>query len=228
MTEFNTNPANQAEKLISDVFGALEHEADPTIARLRFENKLALRPKPRRRMNTTIKVLAFLTGLLLLASWAGSRNFSPWDDGQLITFRAPVDFVPSEYPHWMAIFANHSAELSDVGGHSLVVDYSQGRDGRYYFQLGIIGINYTEASSWVRKMLNDVPELNDESFTVTQPLLPYRVSVNEMIAFNLFGDTYSEEQKVMQAWRAAGEQPRVIFLVAKTKDYQGKVSELIY
>ncbi len=229
MTEYNGRPDNPAEKLISDVFGSLEREADPVIARLHLENRLRHGAQPRHRgISTTIKVLAFLTALLVLVSWAGTRDFSPWDDGQLITFRAPADFQPSDYPHWMAIFANHSAELSEVGGHSLVVDYSQGDNGRYYFQLGVIGINYTEATSWVRDLLTDIPEIQDETFTVTQPLLPYRVSVNEMIAFNLFGDTYSEEQKVMDAWRAAGEQPRVIFLVAKTKDYQGKVSELIF
>lgn len=227
MTDFNSRPDSAAERLIGDVFGALEHEADPTVGRLHLENQLRQRPH-RHRIGAGVKVLAFLTALLVFAGWAGNQSVTPWDDGQLITFKAPVDFVPSDYPHWMAIFANHSAELSDMGGHSLVVDYSQDESGRYYFQLGIIGINYTEANSWVRDVISGVPELENTRYAITQPLLPYRVSVSEMIAINLFGDSYAKERRVMEAWRAAGEQPRVIFLVAKTKDHQGDVSSLIY
>lgn len=227
MTEFNTKPVDTAEKLIGSVFGSLEREADPTIARLHFEHQLKRR-QPRRGTRTAIKVMAFLTGLILLAGWAGSQHVTPWDDGQLITFKAPADFEPSDYPHWMAIFANNSAELSDLGGHSLVVDYSRDASGCYYFQLGIIGISYTEANSWTRSVLSSVPDLEETQYAITQPLLPYRVSVREMVAFSLLGDSDSEERKVMEAWRAAGEQPRMIFLVANTKDYAGDVSSLIY
>lgn len=227
MTDYNGKPDSAAERLIGDVFATLEREADPTIARLHLEKRLANRVKPP-RVRTGFTVLAFLAALLVFAGWAGNQSITPWDDGQLITFKAPVDFAPSDYPHWMAIFANHSAALAESGGHSLVVDYSRDAAGRFYFQLGIIGLSYTEANSWIRDVFAGVPELEDAQYAITQPILPYRVSVREMIAINLFGDAYAKERRVMDAWRAAGEQPRVIFLVAKTKDHQGDVSSLIY
>jgi len=72
------------------------------------------------------------------------------------------------------------------------------------------------------------PALSDRPYTITQPLLPYNVSVREMIAFTLFGDSSAEERKVVSAWRAAGERPQHIILIAKTSDYAKRVSMLRY
>jgi hypothetical protein len=225
MSEFNEKPDGVAEELISGVVRELAGRADPQIARLRLERRLKQAPR-RSRMNTMIKVLAFFTGLILLGGWASQQSFAPWDDGQLITLKAPAEFVPAEYPRWTAVFANHAEELYNMGGHSLVVDYKELEDGGYYFQLGIIGISYSEANGWLRGVMADVPALSGTPYSITQPLLPYQLSVREMIAFDLFGDNLGEERKVVAAWRAAGERPSHIYLIAKSKDYPRRVSML--
>jgi hypothetical protein len=225
MSEFDIKPDGVAERLIAGVVRELSQRADPQIARLRLERRLKNAPR-RSHVSTAVKVLAFFTGLILLGGWASQQSFAPWDDGQLITLKAPAEFVPAEYPRWTAVFANHTEKLYNMGGHSLVVDYKQLDDGDYYFQLGIIGISYSEANDWLRGVMADVPALSGTPYSVTQPLLPYQLSVREMIAFDLFGDNLGEERKVVAAWRAAGEWPSHIYLIAKSKDYPRRVSML--
>lgn len=225
MSDFNTKPENNAERLIRGVFDRLAGEADPVIARLQLENTLSRRPR-RRRVRTAIKVLAFITGLLVLGGWASGAPVIGWDDGQLITIEAPDSFIPASYPHWVGVFANHAEALEEHGGQSLIVDYRQGTDETYFLQLGIIGVSYSEANDWLRDVMRAVPELKGTPYTITQPLLPFRVSVREMVAFSLLGQTEAEERKVVEAWRAAeAQRQRVrmgrhaqIALIARTND----------
>lgn len=227
MNDFNTKPDSSAEKLIAGLFDRLERETDQPIVRARLERQLGIAPG-RSRVGTAVKVLAFITGLLLLGSWASHAQVGGWDDGQMITVEAPDGFTPAAYPYWAGLFANHAKELQEHGAQSLVLDYKLGQDGTYFLQLGIIGVNYTEANSWLRDVMSATPELMDRQYSITQPLVPYNVSVREMIAFSFMGDTLAEERKVVAAWRAVGEQPQHIFLIAKTKDYARRVSMLNY
>jgi hypothetical protein len=226
MTDFNAKPDGAAENLIGGLFSRLEGECNPRAARLRLERRL---DKPRRRrIGTAVKILAFVTGLLLLGGWASQAPVAGWDDGQLITIEAPDGFTPASYPYWAALFANHAQALEEHGGQSLVLDYRLGRNDDYYLQLGIIGVNYSEANAWLRDVMAETPALSNRPYTITQPLVPYNVSVREMIAFALLGDSSAEERKVVSAWRAAGERPQHIFLIAKTSDYARRVSMLEY
>jgi len=227
MTEFNSKPDSTAERLIGGLFGRLEGECNLPVVRLRLERQL---DGGRRRggFSLAVKLLAFTTGLLLLSGWASQAQVAGWDDGQLITIQAPDGFTPASYPYWAGLFANHAQALEQHGGQSLVVDYRLGHDDLYYLQLGIIGVNYSEANSWLRDLMAETPALSDRPYTITQPLVPYNVSVQEMIAFALFGDSSAEERKVVSAWRAAGERPQHIFLIAKTSDYAKRVSMLEY
>jgi len=226
MTDFNTKPDCAAEHLIGGLFSRLEGECNPRATRLRLERRL---DKPRqRRVGTAVKILAFVTGLLLLGGWASQAPVAGWDDGQLITIEAPDGFTPAAYPYWAALFANHAQALEEHGGQSLVLDYRLGQSDDYYLQLGIIGVNYSEANAWLRDVMAETPALSDRPYTITQPLVPYNVSVREMVAFALLGDSSAEERKVVSAWRAVGERPQHIFLIAKTSDYAKRVSMLEY
>jgi len=226
MTDFNAKPDTAAEALISGLFSRLEGECNPRAARLRLERRL--HKPPRRRIGTAVKILAFATGLLLLGGWASQAPVSGWDDGQLITIEAPDGFTPASYPYWAGLFANHAQALEQYGAQSLVLDYRRGHNDEYYLQLGIIGINYSQANSWLRNVMAARPVLSDRPYTITQPLVPYNVSVREMIAFALLGDSAAEERKVISAWRAAGERPQHIYLIAKTSDYAKRVNLLEY
>lgn len=227
MTEFNNKPDSTAERLIGGLFDRLAGECDAPIVRLRLERQLR-GGRRRDRLSLAVKLLAFTTGLLLLGGWASQAPVAGWDDGQLITIQAPDGFTPESYPYWAGLFANHALALEQHGGQSLVVDYRLGRDDTYYLQLGIIGVNYSAANSWLREVMAVTPALSDRPYTITQPLVPYNVSVREMVAFTLFGDSSAEERKVVSAWRAAGERPQHIFLIAKTSDYAKRVSMLEY
>jgi hypothetical protein len=226
MTDFNAKPDSAAENLIGGLFTRLAGECNPRAARLRLERRLA--QPPRRRIGTTVKILAFATGLLLLGGWASQAPVRGWDDGQLITIEAPDGFTPASYPYWAGLFANHAQALEEHGAQSLVLDYRRGRNDDYYLQLGIIGVNYSQANAWLRNVMSQTPALSTRPYTITQPLVPYNVSVREMIAFALLGDSSAEERKVVAAWRAAGERPQHIYLIAKTSDYARRVSMLEY
>lgn len=230
MTKYDSAPDSLAEKLISTVFAGREREADPVIARLRLERALAMQPVRRPLVRNTIKVAAFLLGLVLLGSWASGLSVQAWDDGQQITLQLPAEFTPGAYPFWVAIFANNARSLSEQGGHSLVVDYFQGRDSSYYLQLGLLGIDYSKANEWLRQVMTAVPELHGIPYAITQPLVPYRVTIGDMLAYRL-GDGNDEERSVVQAWAAAGQYPTstsFIYLIARPKDYQKRVSVLDY
>lgn len=227
MSDFDTKPDGTAEKLIAGLFERLERETDEPIVRARLERQITNTPH-RSRVGTAVKVLAFITGLLLLGGWASQASVTGWDDGQMITIQAPDGFTPTSYPYWAGVFANHAKSLQEHGAQSLVLDYKLGQDGKYFLQVGIIGVNYSEANAWLREVMATTPELMDRQYSITQPLVPYNVSVREMIAFSFMGDTLAEERKVIAAWRAVGEQPQHIFLIAKTKDYARRVSMLNY
>jgi len=232
MTTFDRNPSSSAERLVTEVFAGRAAEADVPMARLHLETRFRTAREQRRGqqqqrlVRTSIKVAAFVTALFVLGGWASGLELPSWDDGQRITLQLPADFVPAAYPHWVAIFANHAAELGKSGGHSLVVDYKIGSDNSYYLELGLLGVDYSRANEWVRSVMSDVPELSGTPYAITQPLVPYRVSVREMVAFRLFGHSESVERNVVRAWLATGDRPRHIYLIAQPKDYAKRVSAL--
>jgi len=226
MSEFQTKPDNAAEKLIQSVFAAREEESDPTIARLRFERRLSTNPR-QPRVRTAIKVAAFFTALLVLGGWAASLPVHPLEDGQQIALKLPQDFCTAEYPYWVAVLAKHSNRLSEQGGHSLIVDYVEAGEGEYYLHLGILGVDYTQANEWVRSVLKEVPALADSSYSITQPLVPYRTSVRNMLAFKLLGNTEIVERDVVRAWNAAGDglsSRSFIYLITRPADAARRVS----
>lgn len=226
MPEFKRQPQSPAEELIHDVFGTLSREADSTVARQRLANQLrrgSEDPAPvtaRPAMRPIFKVAAFLCGLLLLASWAGNIQIPGWNDGQQVVIQLPQNFRPDDYSRWVATFANRTDELSARGGHSLVVDYTLGSDSRFYLKLSILGVNYSQANEWVRDVMSSIPELDHTPYSVQQPMVPYTVSVKDMLAFQL-GNTDGVERSVMRAWYAEGQRPSrncYMLLVARPND----------
>ena len=155
------------------------------------------------------------------------RIFDIGGDAQQITIAMPDSFSPGSYPHWVAVFANHSDSLQQAGGHSLVVDYVKDADGRYYLKLGIIGIGYTEANEWIRAVMAKVPEIDGTPYALTQPLVPYRVTVRDMIAYGL-GSTEAVERNVALAWLESGSRPKHIYLISRPKEYAERVSNVLY
>jgi hypothetical protein len=228
MTEPNFRPCNGAEALVRDVFEQLERDADPQIARLHLANRLrrGTEPRPRHVVRPVLRLTAFLAGLMLLGSWAGNLEFSGLGDGQQVTLHAPRDFNPCNYPHWVAVFASHSDELAQQGGHSLIVDYSRAEDGSYMFQLSLLGVDYSVANEWIRDVIGDTPELTGATYAVTQPLVSYGVSVKEMLAYKL-GLGSAVERRVVEAWEVSGNAPSgngMLYLIAQPKDYAQRVS----
>ncbi|MCC7478774.1 hypothetical protein IT575_09995 [bacterium] len=224
---FNPRPDSSAEKLIHEVFGTLEREADPTIARQRLANQLrrgrednsAAAVAARPLMRPVFKVAAFLCGLILMASFAGNIQIPGWDDGQQVTLLLPQSFEADDYNHWVALFANRADNLAADGGHSLVVDYYED-EGRCYLKLNILGVSYSEANEWVRGVMATIPDLDHTPYSIQQPLVPYSVTVRDMLAFQL-GNTDGVERSVMRAWYAEGQRPSrncYMFLVARPKD----------
>ncbi len=224
---FNPRPDSPAEKLIHEVFGTLQQEADSTVARQRLANQLrrgrdehspaAATARP--MLRPVFKVAAFLCGLILMASFAGNIQIPGWDDGQQVTILLPETFVPDNYNHWVALFANRADNLAAGGGHSLVVDYYQD-SGRYYLKINILGVSYSEANEWTREVMAGIPDLDHTPYSIQQPLVPYSVTVRDMLAFQL-GDTDGVERSVMRAWYAEGQRPSrncYMFLVARPKD----------
>lgn len=226
MTEFDARPHNAAEKLISDVFASRAAEADSQIARLRLENRLRRR-EVRPRVRNWLKAAAVVTALVVLGGWASGLPLPSYGDAQQITIAMPDSFSPGSYPRWVAIFANQSASLQAAGGHSLVVDYVQDEDGQYYLKLGIIGIGYTEANEWIRDVMSKVPEIDGEPYALTQPLVPYTITVREMIAYSL-GSTEAVERNVARAWLESGSSPKHIYLITRPKEYAERVSNVLY
>ena len=206
MSKLNMKPASGAERLLHQLFRDLEHEADAQIARQRYANLLRQSQRAPRHplhMRGGFKAALVTAALALMGSWAGNIPVAGWDDGQQITIELPARFEPSSYPRWVATFANHSDELGAVGGHSLVVDYYGDGDGKYYIRLNVLGITYSAANEWVRSVTGEVPELNGAPYAITQPLVPFRKSIAEMLAYRL-GPVDKVERSVVDAWRTAG------------------------
>ena len=221
-------PESTAERLIGHVFSGREREADPDIARLRFERLLAESPR-KPRVRSWLKAAAFVTALIVLGGWATTLPVAGWDDGQQITVAMPASFTPSSYPYWVAVFANRADKLGLGEAHSLVVDYRVNEGGEYYLQLGILGTNYTQANEWVRGVMADVPELSGLPYSVTQPLVPYRCTVRDMLVYRVLGRTDVLERDVVEAWLSSGEElPRHVFIVSRTADYAKRVSRMDY
>jgi len=229
MSEYNTNPQSDAERLICEMFAQREAAADPQIARLHFENRLG--SLKRTRVRAGLKIAAFFSALLLLGGWATNLQLPAWDDGQQITIKLPDSFSPSQYPHWVAVVVNHSGELGAYGGHSLVVDYREGKDGKFYLVLGLIGVDYARANEWIRGVMARVPDLRGTPYGITQPMLPYRITVGDMLAFRL-GSNEAVERNVLRAWKAIGETPSdrrgFLYLIARPTDYAKRVSLVDY
>lgn len=226
MSKYDPRPQSAAEKMIAAVFAGRAAEADTQVARLRLDNQLKRR-EHRPRVRNWIKAAAIVTALALLGSWASGLPLPTYGDAQQITIEMPNSFSPASYPHWVAVFANHASSLQQAGGNSLVVDYVQGKDGKYYLKLGILGIGYTEGNEWIRQVMADVPELSGKPYALTQPLVPYTVSVRDMIAYSL-GSTEAVERNVALAWLQSGSNPKHIYLISRPKDYAERVSNVLY
>lgn len=229
MTEYNRNPQSPAETLIAGVFAAREQAADPVIARLHLERQLAAAPRPRTALRVGLKLAAFLTALVLLGGWASTLPVPAWDNGQQIMLALPPSFAPVNYPHWVALFGKQANVLGQQGGHSLVIDYKQGQEGQYYLVLSLLGVTYAQANDWIRSVMADVPELQTQ-YSITQPILPYSMTVREMLSYKLGGRSVVE-RNVLRAWHYAGERPTkngFIYIMAQSSDYARRVSMVDY
>jgi hypothetical protein len=229
MTDFNSKPEVAAEKVLHELFSALEVQADAGMARLHLENRLR-QGRPGLGVRLGFRLAAAMAALVLLAGWAVNLPLPGWEDGQQISIQLPDGFTPAEYPHWVARIAKHSNSLARHGGHSLVVDYRIDDEAGYVLQLSILGINYSEANEWTRDMIASVPELQHRPYAITQPLLSYQASIREMLAFKL-GATRSVQRNVIRAWRTSGEGPTrngMIYLIAQPEDYAHRVSMVEY
>lgn len=236
MNNYNPKPQNDAEKLIAGVFGTCEREATRQLSRMRLENLLKEAPAPRRPLvRNSLKVAMVMVGLLLIGAWASGLTVHSWDDAQQISIALPEDFTPAAYPYWVALLSNQSRSLSEDGGHSIVIDYKTGTDGRYYLELGILGVDYSSASEWMRELQGAIPELSGEPYAVTQPLVPYRATVSDMIAVQL-GNPGLVERNVVEAWQLgrSGERPvqmgrnAQLYVIARPADYARRVSMIGY
>jgi hypothetical protein len=226
MSNYDPRPQSAAEKMIAEVFAGRAAEADTQVARLRLDNQLKRR-EHRPRVRNWLKAAAVVTSLALLGSWASGLPLPTYGDAQQITIEMPDSFTPASYPHWVAVFANHAKSLQEAGGNSLVVDYVQGRDSKYYLKLGILGIGYAEGNEWIRDVMRAEPELAGKPYALTQPLVPYTFTVRDMIAYSL-GSTEAVERNVARAWLETGSHPKHIFLISRPKEYAERVSNVLY
>ncbi|MEZ5339473.1 MAG: hypothetical protein R3F46_14585 [bacterium] len=230
--DFNRNPQSEAERLIFGVFGQLEQEVDPQVTRLQLENRLRRGPAPRRHpahMRLGFRLAVLLAALVAIGAWSSGLELRPYDDAQQINLQLPADFQPVNYPHLLGILSKYSTELAEHGGHSLVVDYYENEYGRYTMQLGIIGVDYSEANSWFRSMMEREEWMQDCYYSFDQPLIPYRVRVRDMLAYR-FGDREVIERNVVRAWQETqwldkgAVNPSDITLIGREKDYMRKAS----
>ncbi len=181
-------------------------------------------------MRLGFRLAAVFAAMLIIGAWTSGLELTPYDDGQQITMELPADFTPAYYPHLLGKFAKYSTELHEVGGHSLVVDYEQTEDGHYHLQLGILGVNYSEANTWIRSVMERDPSLA-AAYEIDQPLMPYRLKVKDMLAYKL-GRKEAIERNVVVAWQQSqlsvdgSLKPRDILIIGREKDYMRKVSML--
>ncbi|MCB1221796.1 MAG: hypothetical protein H7A35_07960 [Planctomycetales bacterium] len=229
--EFNKNPQSEAEKLIFGVFERLEKEVDPQISRLHLENMLKQEPRrrPQGSMRLGFRLAVLVMALAAVGAWSSTLTLAPYDDAQQINIQLPADFQPVNYPHVLGIISKYTPELAEHGGHSLVVDYYENEYGRYTMQLGIIGVDYSEANSWFRSVMEREEWMQDCYYSYDQPLIPYRVKVRDMIAYRM-GDKSAIERNVVRAWQETqwldkgAVNPSDITLIGREKDYMKKAS----
>jgi hypothetical protein len=91
----------------------------------------------------------------------------------------------------------------------------------------LLGVDYSQANDWLRGVINDIPELQDTPYAITQPQVPYRVSVRDMLGYRLFGNSEVMERNVVRAWLSIGDRPRHVYLVTQSSDYARRVSMLL-
>jgi hypothetical protein len=235
MPEYDARPQGPAEELIAGVFRGRVADADPQMARLRLERQLsrgAARPA-RPALRATFAVAICVCALFVFGGWAADITLAPWDDAQQVTVALPADWTSASYPRLVGMMRKESDALYAAGGNSLIVDYRRGQAGGYFLQLGIMGVNYQAANDWVRTVLADVPELRGQSYSITQPIVPFRITVGDMLAFRLAGHTTAVERNVVSAWQRRVEagpdngrtsRNAVVYLIARDKDYARRVS----
>jgi hypothetical protein len=211
--DFNPRAAGPAEELIHEVFQGREADADPQVARLRLERRLrsaaAASPVPHLRpsLRFALQLAVGVFALLVFGGWASNLTIKPWDDAQQVTLALPGSWTPADYPRLVGVMCRHGDQLYAEGGHSLIVDYKTTPGGGYFLQLGLLGVDYQTANDWMRGVLRAEPELGRRGYSITQPLVPYAVSVGDMLAFRLAGHSTAVEGNVVEAWqqRSDGE-----------------------
>lgn len=240
--EFDPHPNGTAEELIKEVFAGRVADADPQMARLRLERRLrdsasqkspALRSGFRLALQFSLTILA----LLVFGGWASNLALKPWDDAQQITMELPSNWSPADYPRLVGVMCRHSDLLYERGGHSMVVDYRRDASGRYFLQLGLLGVDYQTANDWLRGVLRSQVELGDRGYAITQPLIPYAITVGDMLAFRLAGHTTALESNVVAAWQqrnggelatsSSGRLPSrnaYVYMITRDSDYARRTS----
>jgi hypothetical protein len=242
MNDFNPRPDGPAEELIAEVFAARVADADPNMARLRLERKLRMsasaaasdrptRPSLRYGLVSMLAVVA----LVVFGGWATNITVKPWDDAQQVTMPLAPDWTPSDYPRLVGRLGHYSDELYQAGATSLIVDYKREGEG-YALQLGLLGVDYGTANDWTRHVLREVPELAGSGYSITQPIVPYAVTVGDMLAFSLTGHSAAVQRNVVSAWQrrvtANGggrtSNNAMVFLITRDKDYARRVGMVEY
>jgi hypothetical protein len=243
MPDFNPRPDGPAEELLQEVFQGRLADADSQMARLRLERRLAAADLPsQHQLRPSFRlVLRFMLSamfIVVFGGWASSISLKPWDDAQQVTLALPEGWSPAEYPHLTGLMRKYSDQLYELGAHSLIVDYKQSHSGAYYLELGILGIDYSKASDWTRSLLRSEPQLSSHGYAITQPLVPYVVTVGDMLAFRLTGKNTAVEANVVSAWLAkqnaaeidgavsqsgSGHSARV-YLITRDTDYARRIS----
>ena len=238
MNDYDARPQGPAEELIASVFNGRVADADPTIARLRLERQLRTAPARQKPvLRVTFAVALSVCALFIFGGWAADISLRPWDDAQQVTIALPASWTAASYPRLIGVMRKESDTLYAQGGNSLIVDYKKAHDGSYLLQLGILGVNYQTANDWTRSVLKDVPELHGQGYSITQPMVPYSISVGDMLAFRLAGHTTAVERNVVSAWQQRVEagpdngrasRNAVVYLITRDKDYARRVSMVDY
>ena len=237
MHEYDARPQGAAEELIAQVFKGRAADADAPMARLRLERQLRGKTAHRERpvLRAAFAVALSVCALFIFGGWAATCTLKPWDDAQQVTIALPATWAVSSYPRLIGQLRKESDLLYASGAHSLIVDYKRGQHGGYYLQLGILGVNYQAANDWTRATLKDVPELRGQGYSITQPIVPYSVTVGDMLAFRLAGHSTAVERNVVSAWQrrvetgsdgAGASRNAVVYLIARDQDYARRVSML--
>jgi hypothetical protein len=222
------------------VFASRLADADPKVARLRLERQLRTGQAPaapRPALRAAFAIAISLVALFIFGGWASTITIKPWDDAQQVTIALPADWTAANYPRLVALLRKESEVLYASGGTSLIVDYKRGRQGGYFLQLGVMGVDYQETNDWIRTVLRDLPELQGQSYSITQPLVPYSVTVGDMLAFRLAGHNTAVERNIVSAWQRRVEsgpdngrtsRNAVVYLIARDQDYARRVSMVDY